>query len=69
MRSNLKEEPRLIILRFPDYCRACFQPMNKGAEAMWYGKDIGVIHLKCRLRGEVPLALKPIIEYNSFIDE
>lgn len=59
--SNPKESPRLIKLRFPDFCRACAEPMKVGTDAMWYGKKIGVIHLSCKLKGRMPLALENII--------
>jgi hypothetical protein len=60
-RNNLKDQPKLIKLRFPDFCRACAEPMKAGTDAMWYGKKVGVIHLSCKLKGRMPLALENII--------
>lgn len=49
---------RVIKLRFPDFCRACCEPMKPGTEAMWYGKKIGVIHLSCAIKGRKPIGIE-----------
>ncbi len=55
--STNEKTVKVIKLRFPDFCRACMEPMKPGAEAMWYGKKIGVIHLSCAIKGRKPLSL------------
>lgn len=42
-------DPKFIVLRFPDICRACAKKMNPGNPAAWFGKKGGVKHMSCYL--------------------